>query len=274
MEKGKPMVRRDCRVHGPYDAQCIAKLGHKEVYSLCPSCYSEKLRQEQQLWQPLETQRIDIEQLRLECGLPERFADVGFDAFDVALEKQKEARWIAQNYCSSFEEQKKAGAGLIFFGYVGTGKTLLACAMANALMQQGLRVKYSSVLKITGEIKGSYSSDSQTNHDAIIQRFAAFDLLILDEVGVQNNTAWELNVLYELVNRRYEKTLPSVVIANLDKADLEGGKDPEKVLDVYLRRFLGVRVVDRLKENEGIYFFFDWDSYRKKTFADKWSPDR
>ncbi len=255
---------RDCRIHGKYTAVFLRKLANKDIFTLCPECENERLVSERDRKKSdEESAQINRKLLaRREATIPERYANATLDAFKVESDSQYGAHYIAKYYCDNFHS--KPVWNLIFYGFVGTGKTLLAAAIANTLLDKGYSVKFSSVLKITAELKGSYNEESPTTHNEIIEKNAGFDLLILDEVGVQNNTTWELNVLYELINRRYEKKLPTLVVSNIDANELE--KDPKKILDLHLSRHLGIRVLDRLRENAGETVFFDWESYRRKSF--------
>ncbi len=256
---------RHCHRHGEYTSE-ILRFGRKNqpIYSICPNCKKEMDLEAQ------NRQRIDrklkLRQAEINCNIPARYKDAEFDKYEVTNDGQTEAKYVSEIYCTAFSENKKSGCCLIFYGFKGTGKTYLGCAIAKNLIQNGFTVKYSSVLKIAGEIQRTFNRDSDISQNQIIDNYATYDLLILDEIGIQQNSQWELNMLYELINRRYEKTLPSLVIANISKEDVIKGADPETLIDKHLCKHLGSRVVDRLRESEGISFYFNWDSYRSKTY--------
>jgi DNA replication protein DnaC len=73
-------------------------------------------------------------------------------------------------------------------------------------------------------------------------------MLIVDEIGVQFQSDTERLILTEIINYRYERMLPIVVISNLKPSQLT--------------TVLGERVIDRLKE--GAFLIFDWESWRWK----------
>ena len=73
------------------------------------------------------------------------------------------------------------------------------------------------------------------------------DLLILDEVGVQFGSDFEKQILFDVLNERYEKLKPSILLSNIPGDQLAD--------------YLGERVTDRLRENGGKMIGFDWDSY-------------
>lgn len=75
------------------------------------------------------------------------------------------------------------------------------------------------------------------------------DLLIIDEVGVQFGSESEKIILFEIINERYEQMKPTILISNLSEDELS--------------RYVGERIIDRMREGKGAVINFDWESYRK-----------
>ncbi len=48
-------------------------------------------------------------------------------------------------------------------------------------------------------------------------------LVVLDDLGRENTTDWTAEIVYALVNSRYERLLPTMVTSNRSKADLGSG---------------------------------------------------
>lgn len=87
-------------------------------------------------------------------------------------------------------------------------------------------------------------------HSHALRRFcAAYDLLIVDEIGRQFGTDTERMILFEIINERYEQRKPIIAITNLDGPNLS--------------EFVGAAALDRLKEN-GEAVCFDWRSMRSE----------
>lgn len=256
---------KHCEKHGKYSTEIIriSRKG-KPIYAPCPVCMEEK-DQEIRKWQQLE-QILKRKQREIDCDIPQRYQDANFDTYIVENIGQEEVKYLAERYCELFKDYRDGGCCLTFYGFCGTGKTFLACAIARNIIRNGFSAKYSSVLKIAGEIQNTFKRDTSLSPDKIIDKYASYDLLILDEIGIQQNSNWEKNMLYELINRRYEKTLPSLLITNIHKEELTRQADPETILDKHLTQHLGSRVVDRLRENEGVTFYFNWESYRRRTY--------
>ena len=92
----------------------------------------------------------------------------------------------------------------------------------------------------------SFSSD--VTESQVIADFAGYDLLIIDEVGVQTGTDAESKALFDVFNERYQNLKPTVLISNLDA---EG-----------FVQAVGRRIADRVKEDGGEILSFDWESHR------------
>ncbi len=248
--------------HGEYAAHYMAHVRQKTIYATCPECEAERRGKEEAV-EAFERNR-DIKKMIKACGIPERFKNCNFENYVVEHDGQANAHYVAGRYVEFFLEKGRGEFNLIFYGSYGTGKTHLACAVANKLIREGYSVKYTSVLRVTGEVKGTFKKNSVLSPNDIFAKYASFDLIILDEVGVgQINSEWEHGVLFDLINRRYEKKLPTIVICNLPE-NPPVGIPPEILLHEHLERNLTKKVVDRLRENCVEDLLFDWQSYRRK----------
>ncbi|MNI63073.1 DNA replication protein DnaC [compost metagenome] len=82
----------------------------------------------------------------------------------------------------------------------------------------------------------------------MIGELAGLDLLVIDEVGAQKGSEYELGLLHEVIDRRYQLVRPTVVVSNLAANTLG--------------QFIGVRALDRLRQNGGQAVGFSWSSMR------------
>lgn len=85
----------------------------------------------------------------------------------------------------------------------------------------------------------------------MIDRFVEIDLLVVDEVGVQAKSDNERNILFSVINGRYEEMKPTIILSN------------ETLKEV--KEIIGERAFDRLREGGGRAFSLQWDSYRSKA---------
>ncbi|MEW6276344.1 MAG: ATP-binding protein [Bacillota bacterium] len=120
---------------------------------------------------------------------------------------------------------KKAGVdGLLFTGPVGSGKTFLACCIANALLDKGCPVLFLVVPDLLDRIRSTYDSNRApgdlTEHE-ILDAARQTPLLILDDLGAHNYTDWVRNKLYSILNYRLNHSLPVIITSNINLEDLE-----------------------------------------------------
>lgn len=117
----------------------------------------------------------------------------------------QKARSEAYDIIMKFPNVKK---GLFFWGNPGTGKTLLSSIILTELITRyavdGRFIKISRTL--FNRLKATFVEGSAQYGDAsrIEQKLADVDVLVLDDFGVQRDSAWEQETLYNLVDARYE----------------------------------------------------------------------
>jgi DNA replication protein DnaC len=98
-------------------------------------------------------------------------------------------------------------------------------------------------------IKSTWGSNSKLSELQAVANLVEPDLLILDEVGQQYGSEAERQILFDVLNKRYEARRPCILLSNLDMKDVIA--------------FLGERVVDRLAEDGAAFVAFKWESHRR-----------
>lgn len=141
------------------------------------------------------------------------------------------------NYAENFRVSlRHHGIGMYLYGTTGSGKTRLACAIANALIRQEVRVVYWNVPSLLEALKAAY--DGQGTATEILRDAHNATLLVLDDLGSEKPTEWTRNILYELINSRMENVLPTIVTSNY-------APDDRRLADM-----LGPRIMSRLNERD------------------------
>lgn len=159
-----------------------------------------------------------IRQLFKISSLPARFSDRTFDNFERNNNNEHAFR-TAYEYADHFGVYQ--GEGLLFSGQVGTGKTHLAAAIAIHLLNGQIPVIFGTVTTLLGRLKQTYSKESAETEREILDALTTANLLILDDIGKEKPTTWVQQMLYEVVNTRYENRKSLVVTTNCDMKDLE-----------------------------------------------------
>lgn len=182
-----------------------------------------------------------------QSGLNTRFMGCSFDNYQTRGPEQAKAKKTAKDYCDRFSEMASAGKGFLFWGTAGTGKNHLASAMTNALIARNKTVVLMSVMDMFAKARETYGNNGVTE-EKLLREFTRPDLLIIDEVGLQRGTVDEMLWLTRIIDKRLYALKPMGFITNLDHKAL--------------RKSMGERAYDRLREAVAVAVKFNWPSFR------------
>lgn len=151
------------------------------------------------------------------------------NAYEARNETQRIAKVNVINFIKNHVKALEKGQGMILMGAFGTGKTHLAAAIRNALVENDKRVLFISFPDYLDVIKQGFGKHGQAD-----QRYAQVsyktqelakkaDLLVLDDVGANSMTDWAKEQLFLLINSRIGKS--TIVTTNYRTQDFE--KDRE-----------------------------------------------
>jgi len=128
-----------------------------------------------------------------------------------SLETAKEA---AENFACNPQ------GWLLLEGGYGCGKTHLAAAIANYAVSMGTPTLFITVPDLLDTLRFAFS-DPETTFEARFEEVRNADLLVLDDFGTQNATAWAQEKLFQIINYRYINKLPTVITTNLMLDEIE-----------------------------------------------------
>lgn len=103
---------------------------------------------------------------------------------------------------------------LVLVGDHGCGKTHLAVAIAWACLEQGQVVLFTIVPDLLDHLRAAFNPDTAEVYDELFARMCEAEVLVLDDLGSQQNTEWAKEKLFQLLNYRYNAELPTVITAN------------------------------------------------------------
>ncbi len=152
-----------------------------------------------------------------------------------------------------------ADRGLLMMGGCGVGKTHLAVAILQEIIQSGKPGKliFNNFQDLIQEVQASFGSDDVPSKSELLKPLLDADLLVLDELGSQKPTTFVQDVLYYIVNTRYNDEKPTLFTSNYFD-------DVRREADERLEDRIGERLRSRLYEmTERITF--DSDDYRKNV---------
>ena len=136
---------------------------------------------------------------------------------------QPKVMQAARNYVENFQTFKKDGKGLLLYGNVGTGKTYVAAAIANALVDKGVPVLVTNFARISNKLQESFEG-----RQAYLDNLDRFDLLVIDDLATERRTEYMQEIVFNVVDARYRSGLPMIITTNLS---LEAVKNPPNVAD-------------------------------------------
>ncbi len=174
-------------------------------------------------------------------GVGERYWNLSLEDYKTETQESK----AVYNTVCEFIRDIKAGItrSLWLTGASGTGKTMLA-----AMIIKECGGCYRKSYQLVNEARRADSYNSSEDKNGMINRYAGYRLLVIDEVGKDTGRAdEEWNILWQIINERYENMLPIVIVSNLAKSELAG--------------YFGQHIVDRFVEN-GKTVEFTGESYR------------
>lgn len=234
--KNLPIVASStCPTHGSYPSVyrkpdgSLASIDEKR----CPFCYAKE-RFERELKRSM---------------IPPRFQNKTIESYETPEMWQAKARTTIQNYIDNLDENLEKGRNVILIGGVGTGKTHLSIGLLKAVIQNGGIGMFITASDLFMNIRDTWTRTSEISTLERVQQFVDLDLLVIDEVGVQRGTDNEREILFSIINSRYNNLKPTVLLSNLSLKEV--------------RAYIGERTFDRLKEDGGQIIVLNGDSYRK-----------
>lgn len=186
-----------------------------------------------------------IERLR-DCNIGERFMGMDFNSYKPSCEKATAILNSCRDYVSNYVD--KSGCNLLMIGSPGTGKNMLAAIIGQEIIKRDFSFLHTTAMKLVRNIKDSWRNKEESEQ-SIINMFVQPSLLVIDEIGVQFGSATEQLFLTEVINERYEKRRPTILISNLTISQLT--------------EVMGARVIDRFYDDGSKILVFDWPSYRR-----------
>jgi DNA replication protein DnaC len=149
--------------------------------------------------------------------------ELTFDTFQPRGQKglgEKQASSLEMAFNQAQHYAKSLNGWLLLQGGYGCGKTHLAAAIANYAVGMGVPTLFLTVPDLLDMLRFSYDSEDTTFE----QRFNEIrnaSLLVLDDFGTQNATAWAQEKLFQIINYRYINKLPLVITTNLGLDEID-----------------------------------------------------
>jgi len=153
--------------------------------------------------------------------------------------REVQAESLERAYNQARQFSQSLTGWLILQGKFGCGKTHLAAAIANFAVGMGVPTLFITVPDLLDSLRFAYDS-TETTFEERFDEIRNAPLLVLDDFGTQNATAWAQEKLFQIINFRYINHLPLVVTTNLMLNEIEERiqsrfLDPEMVTRVNIQ---------------------------------------
>lgn len=127
----------------------------------------------------------------------------------------------ARAYVEHWREAYRDNTGLLLFGDVGTGKSFFAGCIANALLDRDIPVLMTNFPSILTRLTGMFSEDRAE----FIASLGMYDLLIIDDLGVERNTEYAMEQMFHVIDCRYRSRKPMIITTNLKLEEIKNPPD-------------------------------------------------
>ncbi|HHW4948722.1 TPA: ATP-binding protein [Streptococcus suis] len=211
--------------HERKDGEVKSLMDMKFIFKNNCKCDRERFEKQKQ-----REKEQEIERLKRSCFISMSQWAYTFDNYKGEKDK---SYIIAKNYVKEYEQMKKENIGLLFCGTVGSGKTYLACCIANALIEEYMiRVKIRNFAQIINDLQ---KSGFDLDKNEYIESLTNVSVLILDDLGIERDTSYAKEQVYNIVNSRYLKQKPTIFTTNLPYEKIQNSDDGVEYERIYSR---------------------------------------
>ncbi len=202
-----------------------------------------------------EKRKERIKNLFGNSGMSKRALKCSFENYQPTFQNAEALR-VCNEYIKDFDLISISERnGLFICGECGVGKSHLAFATANSLIEKGNSVIAMTMIDLLLKIKSSFNAyNDKMTEEQILQIYTDCALLVIDDLGKEKPTEWALQMIYSVIDRRYNALKPIIVTTNFTASEL-------------VKRFgdssIGNAIVDRLFEICQ-YVPIEGESFRKR----------
>ena len=174
-----------------------------------------------------------------EASIPRRYRDCTFKNFEIHNDSHQDALKIAKKFIKNYPVQD---IGLLFIGPCGVGKTHLAVAILQELIEKkGAHCYFCDFRELIKNIQSTYTPDSPLTESDLLEPIFESEVLVLDELGAKRTTAWVEETVFYIINNRYNNKKLTIFTSNY----LDSKEEEEDTRDSYFKKG-GETLVDRI----------------------------
>lgn len=186
------------------------------------------------------------------AGIPERFAEAGFENFSlrkkgnpIASQTLEPAAVALKGYAREYPLVPKPG--LMLQGNPGVGKTHLACAALKILVERGFECLFFDYQNLLDRIRAGYNPTAGTSEREAYTSVLEVEVLLLDDLGSHRVSDWVWDVVTSIINHRYNAKKALIVTTNLPDEATGGRRTNPAAKDYNVKDTLEDRIGPRAR---------------------------
>jgi DNA replication protein DnaC len=193
------------------------------------------------------------------AGIPKRYEHCTLSTYRERSTVLKNAKKRVQDFVDLWPATDE-GRGLLLIGGCGVGKTHLAVAALTEIIESGKpgRMMFNNFQDLIQEIQASFDNDQVPSKSELLRPLLEADLLVLDELGSQKPTNFVQDILYYVINTRYNEERTTIFTTNYYDSPPEGREEN-------LSQRIGTRLRSRLYEMASLVDFTGANDYRRNV---------
>ena len=198
-------------------------------------------------------------QRMVSASIPKRYEHCSLDSFKEKSTVLKNAKTRVQEFIDLWPATD-GGRGLLMMGTCGVGKTHLAVAALVEIINSNKagRLLFCNFQDLIQEIQASFDSDEVPSKSEILRPLLEADLLVLDELGSQKPTTFVQDILYYVINSRYNEERTTIFTTNYFDTPAESKEES-------LAQRIGTRLRSRLYEMANLIQFTGTSDHRRNA---------
>lgn len=197
------------------------KASNGKVYPVSCQCESEKKETEKR-----KAQKQAADKRRKAVFGGEKNNRVNF-TFETDDGRSPFATKALRSYCNNFEKYRKNGEGVLLYSDKNSsGKTFLACAVANALIDLGYSIRVTNFSDLHDELQ-NYSAFKYSSKIDFLQKLRCYDLIIIDDLGAEGRES-PISTQYRIINDLTENCVPLIFTTNYTLREMNETTDRDK----------------------------------------------
>jgi DNA replication protein DnaC len=197
------------------------------------------------------------------------YVDKTFDTFNINNDK------MMRKHRASLETAKQKAelyttnlrSWFVLEGVTGCGKTHLAAAIGNRLIERGIEVIFQTVPDLLDSLRETYQEGNDSQYDELFERMRGIHVLIMDDFGTEAKSAWASEKVFQLLDYRYVRKLPTVITTNLKFSQIPM-RLRSRIFDVNSTTRVTIDAPDFRLESSSTWYgsLFGYVRYGKMTF--------